>query len=312
MARILVIGGAHIDRRATLKNAAIAGASNPGTWNEEPGGGGFNAARNLANLGNRVAMVSVRGGDQAGERVGEAMETHRIKDMAQVFLDRATPSYSAVLDHKGDLVIAVADMDLYDRFVDRQLSRKSIRLAVEQAEYVLCDANLPAETLAALSKMTAQQNTPLAAIAISPAKAPRLSLAYDRLSVLFLNAAEAGALCGQPKGPQEWPTQLRNLGVASAVITQGPGPIYGFDGGMVFRFNPPAATEIVDVTGAGDALAAATIDAMAHGENLVSAVRHGIAAATLAMRSPHASPPDLNAGWMQQAIEHIPDAEILS
>ena len=312
MARILVIGGAHIDRRATLKSTAIAGASNPGKWNEEPGGGGFNAARNLANLGNRVAMVSVRGGDEAGERVGEAMESHGIQDMAQVFLDRATPSYSAVLDRNGDLVIAVADMDLYDRFVDRQLSRKSIRLAVAEAEYVLCDANLPAETLAALSKMTARQNTPLAAIAISPAKAPRLSLAFDRLSVLFLNAAEAGALCGQPTGPQDWPAQLRNLGVARAVITQGPGPIYGFDGGTVFRFTPPVATEIADVTGAGDALAAATIHALARGEDLAGAVRHGIAAATLAMRSPHASPPELSAGWVQQAIERIPGAEILS
>ncbi|MGO8078165.1 PfkB family carbohydrate kinase, partial [Rhizobium leguminosarum] len=38
-------------------------ASNPGTWFEEPGGGGFNAARNLARLGFQVTMISPRGGD---------------------------------------------------------------------------------------------------------------------------------------------------------------------------------------------------------------------------------------------------------
>ena len=130
--------------------------------------------------------------------------------------------------------------------------------------------------------------------------------------MLFLNAAEAGALCGQPAKPEDWPGQLRKLGLTRAVVTQGPGPLYGFDGAMHFRFTPPVATEIVDVTGAGDALAAATIDAMARGENLVSAVRLGIAAANLAMRSPHASPPDLTATWLQQAVKRVPQAEILS
>lgn len=312
MARILVIGGAHIDRRATITGTAVAGASNPGAWNEEPGGGGFNAARDLANLGNQVAMVSVRGGDEAGERVGEAMEAAGITDMAQVFLDRATPSYSAVLDNNGDLVIAVADMDLYDRFVHRQLSRKSIRLAVAGADFVLCDANLPAETLTALSVLTARHGKELAAIAISPAKAPRLTGAFGNLSVLFLNANEANALCEQPTEPRHWPARLRALGIAKAVITQGPGPLYCFDGGLVFRFIPPIATEIVDVTGAGDALAAATIDALARGHSLEMAVRHGIAAARLAMRSPHASPPDLTAEWLQQATAHIPEPEFLT
>ncbi len=312
MARILVIGGAHIDRRATITGTVVAGASTPGAWHEEPGGGGFNAARNLANLGNRVAMVSVRGGDEAGERVGEAMASAGIVDMAQVFLDRTTPCYSAVLDHKGDLVIAVADMDLYDRFVHRQLSRKSIRQAVANADFVLCDANLPAETLAALSELTARYDKRLAAIAISPAKAPRLAGAFENLSVLFLNAAEAHALCDRPARPEEWPDRLHALGIARAVITQGPGPLYGFDGTSVFRFTPPAATQIVDVTGAGDALAAATIDALARGKPLASAVRHGIAAAALAMRSPHASPPDLAADWLRQATAHIPEPEILS
>ncbi|MEM9104574.1 MAG: carbohydrate kinase family protein [Pseudomonadota bacterium] len=312
MARILVIGGAHIDRRATITGTAVAGASNPGAWHEEPGGGGFNAARNLANLGNSVAMVSVRGGDEAGERVGQAMEAAGIMDMAQVFLDRATPSYSAVLDQNGDLVIAVADMDLYDRFVHRQLSRKSIRQAIIDADFVLCDANLPAETLAALSELTAKHGKRLAAIAISPAKVPRLADTFGNLSVLFLNAAEANALFDQPTDPQDWPARLQALGITSAVITQGPGPLYCFDGGSAYRVTPPIAAEIVDVTGAGDALAAATIDALARGQPLDFAVRHGIAAALLAMRSPHASPPDLTANWLQKAAAYIPEPEFLS
>jgi sugar/nucleoside kinase (ribokinase family) len=259
-----------------------------------------------------VSMVSVRGGDAAGEKVGDAMEAAGIVDMAQVFLDHPTPSYSAVMDKHGDLIIAVADMDLYDRFVHRQLSRKSIREAVAAADFVLCDANMPAETLHALSKLTVRFNTPLAAIATSPAKAPRLARAFPNLSVLFLNAAEADALCGQPTRPEDWRAQLNAMGLGRAVITRGPGPLHAFDAGMEFRFTPPVAAEIIDVTGAGDALAAGTVNAMARGHSLSTAVRHGIAAAILAMRSPHAAPPGLNADWLQQAVAHVPEPEILS
>ena len=305
MARILVIGGAHIDRRARIDGSAIAGASNPGRWREEPGGGGFNAARNLARFGNSVAMVSVRGGDAAGETVGNAVEAAGIEDMAQVFLDHATPSYSAVIDSNGDLVIAVADMDLYDRFVHRQLSRKSIREAFAAADYVLCDANIPSETLGGLASMAAMHDRPLAAIAISPAKAPRLTPAFGKLSVLFLSAAEANALCGEQMTPQEWPQQLRSLGIARAIVTNGSGPILGFDRKLVFQIMPPPVGNIVDVTGAGDALAAGTLDAMVRGAELCDAVRFGIAAAGIAVGSDHAAPPDITSSDVEEAMAHV-------
>ena len=63
--KILVLGGAHIDRRGRILAETAHGASNPGTWFEEPGGGGFNAARNLSRLGFTVRLISPRGGDAA-------------------------------------------------------------------------------------------------------------------------------------------------------------------------------------------------------------------------------------------------------
>lgn len=312
MARILVFGGAHIDRRARIDGATIHGASNPGLWREEPGGGGFNAARSLARLGNSVAMISVRGGDAAGETVGAAVEAAGIEDMAQVFLDRTTPSYSAVLDAGGDLVIAVADMELYDRFVHRQLLRKSIREAISSSDFILCDANLPPETLGALSAMAAARKKPLAAIAISPAKVHRLSPAFENLSALFLNAAEAGALCNAPTRPEEWRRNLRALGIKRAVISCGSEPVLGFDGETDFRITPPKIDAITDVTGAGDALAAATIDAMAKGVNLCDALRCGIAAAGIAVGSRHAAPPELDSKTLDSALTLVPQPEFLS
>lgn len=293
MTRFLVLGGAHLDRRATLATVTRLGASNPGLWREEPGGGSLNAALNLARLGNHIQMVSVRGGDQAGETVAQAAEAAGIVDMAQVFLDRATPSYSAVLEQNGDLLIGVADMELYDHFSLRQLSRKSIRNAITDCDTLLCDANLPQTTLAALAEKAAAEAKPLAAIAISPAKIVRLAGILPRLSILFLNEAEAATLCNTDKST-EWPHRLRASGLSSAVITRGADTVIGFDSQDVFEINPPTVADVVDVTGAGDALAAATLNALGRETPFVRAVQAGIAAAAITVQCSTATSPQLD------------------
>ncbi|WP_419912797.1 carbohydrate kinase family protein [Hoeflea sp.] len=312
MARVVVLGGAHIDRRATISGATVHGASNPGSWREEAGGGGFNAARGLAHLGHNVAMVSVRGGDHAGETVSLAMEAAGIDDMAQVFLDRATPSYTAVLERDGNLTIAVADMDLYDHFVYRQLSRKSIRKAIAGSDLILCDANLPADTLRALAGLADANGKPLAAIAISPPKVERLSQAFASLSTLFLNAAEATVLCGKTTSADQWPQQLRALGISRAAISRGKDPVIGFDETGAFRIATPLIEAVVDVTGAGDTLAAGTLHAMMNGEDFRSALRYGIASAGLAVQAAEAAPSELSAEKIVAALKSVPQPEPFS
>jgi sugar/nucleoside kinase (ribokinase family) len=136
--KILVLGGAHIDRRGRISGTTTEGASNPGSWFEEAGGGGFNAARNLARLGFDVTMISPRGGDPTGEMVGEAADYAGVHDRPFVFLDRKTPSYTAIIERDGNLVIALADMDLYRMFVPRRLSIRSVRDAFDATD--LCSS----------------------------------------------------------------------------------------------------------------------------------------------------------------------------
>jgi sugar/nucleoside kinase (ribokinase family) len=311
MTRFLVLGGAHLDRRATIATATRHGASNPGRWREEPGGGGLNAALNLARLGNAVSMVSMRGGDAAGETVSQSAEAAGIVDMAQVFLDRATPSYTAILEQNGDLVIGVADMDLYDHFLQRQLSRKSIREAIDNCDHILCDANLPESTLTALANKAATAGKPLAAIAISPAKITRLSGALSNLSILFLNQAEASTLCGSAAGSGDWPTRLRSAGLNRAVITRGAKALIAFDQHGMFEIDPPDIAQIADVTGAGDALAAGTLHALGNDKPFFEAVRTGIAASSITVRTSAAASPDLNSVNLDAALALVPEPVFL-
>ncbi len=310
---ILVLGGAHMDRRGRIFGETDAGASNPGAWFEEAGGGGFNAARNLARLRHEVTMISPRGGDALGDRVADAARAAGVNDRPFVFLDRTTPSYTAIIEKDGNLVIALADMELYKLFSPRRLMIRAIRDSFAATDLVLCDANLPAETLAAIARKAVDLAKPLAAIAISPAKVLRLKPCLSDIDYLFLNEAEAAALTGsRPGDPLEWARQLRDLGVKGSVITRGKHPLVAFAGGVTLTLEPPTVTDVADVTGAGDSLAAGVLAALMDGYDLAEAVRHGAAAAAITVQSPFATAENLSPEHLRQVLALVGAPKILS
>lgn len=304
---ILVLGGAHIDRRGRISGETVPGASNPGTWIEEPGGGAFNAARALSRLGLDIAMITPRGGDGLGERVGEAARDAGIDDRPFTFLDRATPSYTAILERDGNLVIGFADMELYRLFTPRRLQIKAVRAAFEDAKSVLVDANLPAETLAAIAARARQLNRPLAAIAISPAKVGHYASCLEGLDYLFLNRAEAAVVAAaEADHPSKWPDLLRKAGLKGGVVTHGAGPVVAFAGMEAWILQPPPLAAIADVTGAGDSLAAGVLFGLSRRQDLGQALRHGVALAGLTLLSPHATVENLDADMLATALRQVP------
>ncbi len=310
--KILVLGGAHIDRRGRIAGETAPGASNPGTWFEEPGGGGFNAARNLARLGFDVTMISPRGGDPIGEMVSEAADFAGIDDRPFVFLDRKTPSYTAIIEKDGNLVIALADMELYRFFVPRRLSIRWVRDAFAATDFILFDANLPEETAAAIVARAKALGKPVAAIAISPAKVVRLLPCLEDIDYLFLNEAEAAALIGlRPEDADAWPSLLADIGVTGAVVTRGKRELVAFKDGRALVLQPPISETVADVTGAGDSLAAGTLSALMLGLPLEEAVRHGTAAAALTVQSRHAVNENLSPELLRDMLSLVPAARIL-
>ncbi|WP_394892141.1 carbohydrate kinase family protein [Mesorhizobium sp. AaZ16] len=305
--KILAVGGAHIDRRGRITGAYVPGASNPGVMAEDVGGGAFNALRNAIRRGARGSLMSVRGGDAAGETVSRAIVRAGIADLSAIFLDRTTPSYTALLDREGDVIAALADMALYETAFAKQLRRASFRAAAADADALLCDANLPADALARLAA-----GKPLFAIAISPAKVLRLSETLETLSCLFMNFREAACLGGlsDDASVDEIVARLRSMGLSSAVISHGGAPTVAFDRSNIFSMMPPPPRKIADVTGAGDALAGVTTVALLRGLPLGEALREGMAAAMLAVES-QASVPEFSAGAFTAALALVPKAEAL-
>lgn len=311
--RVLVLGGAHIDRRGRISGETVPGASNPGRVFVEPGGGGFNAARNLGLLGLSVRMISPRGGDADGEAVAQSAAACGVVDTPFVFLDRRTPSYTAILSHDGNLVIGLADMELYALFSPRRLKIRAVREAIAAADLILCDANLPEETIAAIAASAKARNKALAAIAISPAKAVKLKSALPAFDFVFMNEAEARALCGEaPENPADWPRLLRRAGLRGGAITRGAEPVVAFDESGAVSVAPPAVETVADVTGAGDAFAAATLAARLEGLPLGEAVRRGAALAAITIASPSAVAAGVNREQLLTMVGLVAPASVLA
>jgi pseudouridine kinase len=308
MARILAIGGAHIDRKGWLSAPHRPGASNPGRWESEPGGGVFNAARNLARLGHEVTLVSPRGGDAAAEAGGARRRRGRSRGLPP---DLSRPRHAellSILEPDGNLVTALADMALYDLVPARRLLTSRLRKRLGQADLLLMDSDLPTSALAAMAEAAASLGLPLAVIAVSPAKVVRWKQSLARISCLAMNAAEAAALTGaRPQSPGDWQSLLASAGLTGGIVTSGAGPVAAFSaasaGPASIVLLPPPLDQVRDVVGAGDALASGYLDGWLAGDTIGDSLTRGIALArlTASVRGPVRQ--DLSRELLAQALK---------
>lgn len=286
--RLLGIGGAHIDRRGMMREPFIAGASIPGAMMEEPGGGVFNALRVAVQFGVNASLLSVRGGDAAGDSVAAAAKRSGLEDLSSTFLDRTTASYTALLTKEGDVVAALADMDIYETALPRQIARRATRNAIATCDAILTDANMPEMAIQKLLALTGER--PVFALAISPAKAMRLRTVLGGLAGLFLNRREALAILGRENADMSQLSELAAglvaLGLPRAILSDGGAPVCVIDHGVVQSLTPPTPSRIVDVTGAGDAMAGATLAAFMKGDVWSVAAGKGLEAAKITVESP--------------------------
>jgi pseudouridine kinase len=289
-----------LDRHLHLLGPAVPATSNPARASSSPGGVARNVAENLALVGARVRLVSRVGDDEAGREVLRALARRGV-DVTAVVVDpsASTAQYVAVLDPAGDLVIGVAAMDVFDR-----ISAVDLDVAwPDPGEWLFADCDLPAPVIASALTRARRQGTPVAVDAVSTPKVVRLAAAgLEGVSVLFCNSDEARALLSAmgteaTSGPEGCAAALVAAGATSVVLTMGARGALLADTPDVTRVRlvPAVATDVVDVTGAGDALVGTALARLASGSSLDDAVRVGVRAAALTVATPLSVRPDLAA-----------------
>ncbi|MDG0810013.1 carbohydrate kinase [Cohnella rhizosphaerae] len=307
---VLCIGGANLDSKARGKQPLRLGASNPVAVAESCGGVARNIAANLAALSARVALLTAVGDDKAGSWLLERTASQGVDIGPSLVLSgEKTGSYTAILGEDGELFIAFADMDIYERITPGTLEEKWPHIAA--SKLVVADANLPAASLAWLARRCGDAGLPLFVDPISPEKAKKLPERLDGIAAVFPNLAEARQLAGRGDeeptadgGVAEWAELARLIlarGAGHVLITLGKHGAYcaGPDGELHL---PALPVRVVDVTGAGDAFLAGVAYGVLRGEAFADACRSGLAAARIALETASSSSEQLNEERLAEAV----------
>ena len=308
---IVCIGASNLDRKLRTHAKLAMATSNPARQTESFGGVARNIAENLARLGAPVALLTAVGGDASGRALLAHAESAGIDTRGALRLDgAATGTYTAVLDHDGDMAVALADMAIHDEMTPAFLAaRAQQRLG---AALLVADLNLPQASIAALLEDAQREGLPVVLVAVSEPKMARLPRRLDGVRLLILNAGELSARVGRPL-PTEADiasacAELQGEGVRDLIVTQGGAGVLCTGPGGLERLSAPPA-QVVDVTGAGDAFAAAVCCSLHSGEDdLFLACRRGLrlAAMTVACREtvcPQLEPGCLDNESVQSAHE---------
>ncbi len=295
-AEVVVIGAACLDIKGHAMPGSLAGTSNPGRVRISAGGCARNIAENLARLGTRVALLSVICQDDFGLALLKQTERAGVDtDHVLISCDQHLASYIALLDGHGKLIYGIDDTAAVVALTPEYIEIHATLL--RNARMVMLDANVALESAEVVLRICAEAGVPVGLDPVAVAPAQRYRTLAGRFALLTPNALEAEALTGQPvHNPNDGVRAAKWLvahGTQVAVITLA-GAGVAFATGDVSGHVPALDVEIIDETGASDALTATLIYGTLNGLATDEAVRLGVSAATLTLQTAETVRQDLN------------------
>ncbi len=338
---VVVIGGANIDLRGRPVGEVLERhTSNPGKINVGSGGVGRNIAHNLALLNVPVTLLSAVGDDGEGIRILEETGKAGVK-MDQMIISGKYPTgiYLAILDSAGEMEVAVSDMQILEEITVEYLRSKAY--LIKESKVVVMDTNIPEESIEYVVNLCNKVKVPLLIEPVSVEKAKKVRKVLDVsgkgrgsgkwvIDYITPSEDELESILGAEIDNDEDTDivgaveELKGRGAKNVIVSLGERGIYVSSGGgsgvsdfsegewgdsEPGKFMGSYKGEVVDVTGAGDALVAGLVYGIYNGYSLEVAARFGLAAAALTISSKEAVRRDLREGLLRSRIEEEEERE---
>lgn len=280
----VVVGGVNMDIGGRSAAPLVAADSNPGTVTMSLGGVGRNIAHNMALLGCDVRMLTAFGDDLYAQKIASSCAELGIEiSQALQVGGAATSTYLFLAGPDGDMALAVNDMGIYDHMTPAYL--QSRRALLDNAQLIVLDANIPAESIAWLCENI---RVPIFADPVSTAKAVKLAPVLGRVHTLKPNRMEAEKLSGvaidDEDGLRRAAEVLLDAGLRRVFISLGAGGMFAMDHQGAVHV-PCCPGKPVNTTGCGDAAMAAIAWAYLEGSDLERTAKLAMAAGAVAMES---------------------------
>lgn len=303
---IICIGGANLDRKFHVKGTVQLGTSNPSSSTFSVGGVGRNIAENLGRLGHDVTMLTTAGKDSDWQAIQEASEAFMNLRYVEQLPDASTGSYTAIMDEKGELALAVANMDVYDLLLPSLLKQHESMLM--NAGCFIIDLNCPKETVEYIQNIAIAREIPLVIVPVSSPKMNRLPYSLKGVTWFICNTDEAEAIVGHAihteKDYANALQHLLNAGITHAVITAGSKGVFAATNAIGPRhFAAKQITKIEDVTGAGDAFVSGVIHSWLTKQPFEACIDAGLTNAKNTLASPFTVRPELTEEQLKKEME---------
>lgn len=285
--QIIAIGGANVDRKFTIEQNVQLGTSNPATITETVGGVSRNIAENLGRLGNRVSLVTVMGDDHDSALIEQTCKSMMNLDLVEKLKDYKTGSYTAVLDGEGELVISMANMEIYDQLLPAVL--KKHEPALQNSSCIVIDLNCPLETVEYVKNFANEQNIPFAIVPVSSPKMKNMPQDMHGVDYFICNRDEVEMyLTMKLETYSDYEKAVKAMlekGAEYVVLTLGEHGVMAGHADKVTHYKAISAKKIIDVTGAGDAFVSAFLHGILNGEELEEAIQLGLTNASKTLQS---------------------------
>jgi pseudouridine kinase len=295
---VTVIGGANMDISGTPTASLVMGDSNPGKITISRGGVGRNIAENLSRLGVQVEFITVLGDDVYGQEIlKNCRELGMHMEHTLVAAGESTSTYLCINDERGEMEVAVNEMDLYRLLTPEYLEPKLP--LINRGQLLILDANLTEEAIVFLAEHC---RVPILAEPVSAAKSKKFYPILDKLYGIKPNRLELSALTGisatSERNLFKAATELINKGVKEAYISLSSEGVLCVNQEGAKKL-PCFGSQVVNSTGCGDAFMAAIAWASLKDKSLEEKTRAGLAAAAICIEAEGA----INTGLTEETLE---------
>eukprot|EP01080_Neovahlkampfia_damariscottae_P001356 gene1356-11438_t len=253
----VLIGGAAIDVSASPSVSLARKSSTPGKVKMTFGGVARNVMEVLSKLNTNPFLISAVGNDAFGNSIIENLKLNGLSTKGLKRVKSQTGVFDCILNEKGDLEYAIADMNIFEDEIDSSFIQ-SFSEIISKSSLVFVDGNLSLKSLKKVKEICSLFKLP---IFVDPTSIPKsLKFVESNMlsSITFLKPNEdeilemaSLILRKKTNDVQLCIKTLLNAGVKNILLTRGKnGVIFANAQGMK-SFKAPNV-KIINTTGAGD------------------------------------------------------------